>query len=76
MHSSETALEVRTVAVFKFSALALGKENQDHIEKGTVVARDQVEALEKLRRERLTKIRLKQMRGITALFRQFTADVR
>lgn len=64
------------MAVFKFSALALGKENEDHYEKGTVVARDQLEALEKLRQQRLTKIRLKQMKGINALFGQFTADVR
>jgi type II secretory pathway component PulF len=64
------------VAVFKFSALAMGKENEDHYEKGTVVAHDQREALDKLRRERYTQIRLKQLRGVSALFRQFTADIR
>ena len=64
------------MAVFKFSALAIGKENEDHYEKGTVVARDQMDALDKLRRARYTQIRLKQIKGMTALFGQFTADVR
>jgi hypothetical protein len=64
------------VAVFKFSALALGKEKEDHYEKGTVVAQDQLDALDKLRRARYTHIKLKQMRGFTALISQFTADVR
>ena len=64
------------MAVFKFSALAQGKEKEDHYEKGTVVARDQMDALDKLRRARFTQIRLKQLRGVNALFRQFTADVR
>lgn len=64
------------MAVFKYSALALGKEHEDHYEMGTVVAQDQMEALDKLRRARYTHIKLKQMRGMSALFRQFTADVR
>lgn len=64
------------MAVFKFSALAIGKENEDHYEKGTVVARDQMDALDKLRRARFTQIKLKQLRGVPALLRQFTADVR
>jgi len=64
------------VAVFKFSALAMGKENEDHYEKGTVVAQNQLEALDKLRRARYTQIKLKQMKGLTALISQFTADVR
>lgn len=64
------------MAVFKFSALAMGKENDDHYEKGTVVAFDQVDAMDKLRRARYTHIKLKQMRGFTALINQFTADVR
>lgn len=64
------------MAVFRFSALANGKENEDHYERGTVVARDQLDALDKLRRARYTQIRLKQMKGVSALFKQFTADVR
>lgn len=64
------------MALFKFSALAMGKEHEDHYEKGTVVARDQMEALDKLRRNRYTQIRLKQIRGVNALFGQFTADIR
>ena len=64
------------MALYKFSALAIGKEKEDHYEKGTVVARDQIEALEKLRRARYTQIRLKQMKGMTAIFGQFIADVR
>ncbi len=64
------------MAVFKFSAYTAGKEDEDHYEKGTVVARDQADAMEKLRRERFTRIKLKQMRGVKALLHQFTADVR
>lgn len=64
------------MAVFKFSALALGKENEDHYEKGTVVAHDQMDAMDKLRRARYTHIKLKQIRGFSALITQFTADFR
>lgn len=64
------------MAVFKFSALAMGKENEDHYERGTVVAQNQSDALDKLRRARYTQIKLKQMKGFTALISQFTADVR
>lgn len=64
------------MAVFKFSAFTQGKEDEDHCERGTVVARDQLEAKEKLRRERYTNIRLKQIKGVSAIFRQFTADIR
>jgi len=64
------------VAVFKFSAFTEGKEHEDHYEKGTVVARDQMDARDKLRRARYTNIKLKQMRGVSALVRQFIADIR
>jgi len=64
------------VAVFKYSALVLGKENADHYEKGTVVASDQLDALDKLRRASFTQIKLKQIKGFNALFSKFSADVR
>lgn len=64
------------MAVFKFRAYTEGKEDEDHYEKGTVVARDQADARDKLRRERFTNIKLKQMRGVAAFMRQFTADFR
>lgn len=64
------------MAVFIYNALAVGKEKEDHYEKGTVVARDQLDALDKLRRARLTQIRLKRIKGISALIRRFIADVR
>ena len=64
------------MAVFKFRASTEGKEDEDHYEKGTVVARDQAEARDKLRRERYTNIKLKQMHGVSALVRQFMADIR
>lgn len=64
------------MAVFKFRAFTEGKENEDHYEKGTVVARDQAEARDKLRRARYTNIKLKQMHGVSALVKQFMADIR
>lgn len=64
------------MAVFKFSANTEGKEDEDHREKGTVVARDQSDAREKLKRERFTNIKLKQLKGFSALLTQFTADIR
>jgi hypothetical protein len=64
------------VAVFKFSAFTIGKEDEDHYEKGTVLARDESDAMDKLKRERFTNIRLKQLTGVRALVRQFTADIR
>ncbi|MCF6285746.1 MAG: hypothetical protein L3K26_11200 [Candidatus Hydrogenedentes bacterium] len=64
------------MSVFKFRAFTIGKENDDHYEKGTVVARDQADARDKLRRERFTNIKLKQLTGVSALVKQFTADIR
>lgn len=69
-------LEESIVAVFKFRAFTIGKEEEDHCEEGTVVARDQADAREKLRRERFTNIKLKQLKGVSALISQFTADIR
>ena len=75
-YSPPELLEESIVAVFKFSAFIAGKEEQDHCERGTVVARDQMEAREKLQRERFTNIRLKKVKGVSALVQQFTADIR
>lgn len=62
------------MAVFEFSAAS--QQHEEGAETGTVVARDKLEAFDKLKRRRLTDIRLRQLNGVNALFKQFTADVR
>jgi type II secretory pathway component PulF len=66
--------EVVVVAVFEFTAVA--HEREAHSEQGTIVARDKLEAYDKLRSRQFTDIRLKKVQGMQAWIRQFTADVR
>jgi type II secretory pathway component PulF len=62
------------VIVYEYSAVSI--ENKAQVEQGTVLARDKVEAFDKLKRRHLTDIRLKRMEGFSALIGKFTASVR
>lgn len=61
------------MAVFEFSA-----KSADSLEdkaQGTIIARDKLDAFDKLMRLHYTNIRLKPLRGIQAFFKQWSADV-
>jgi hypothetical protein len=61
------------MAVFEFSA-----KSADSLEdkaQGTIIARDKLDAFDKLMRLHYTNIKLKPVRGIQAFFKQWSADV-
>ena len=62
------------MAVFRYEAT---KElPEDYTERGTVVARDNYEAKTKLKQEGFSKVHLKRVRGLAALWDRFTADIK
>ena len=62
------------MAVYKYTAVASNKEQ--HVETGTVIARDKVDAYHKLRQHNLGDIRLKRIEGMSALFHKMSADIK
>jgi hypothetical protein len=52
------------------------KNREEMMESGTIVARDEERAREKLERLDLTDVRLKRIGGISGLFKSLTADIR
>lgn len=61
------------MAVFEYSA-----KSTDSLEdkaQGTIIARDKLDAFDKLMRLHYTNIKLKPVRGIQAFFKQWSADV-
>jgi len=61
------------MAVFEFSA-----KSADSLEdkaQGTIIARDKLDAFDKLMRLHYTNIKLKPIRGIQAFLKQWSADV-
>ncbi|MCC6144068.1 MAG: hypothetical protein IT368_09700 [Candidatus Hydrogenedentes bacterium] len=62
------------MAVFEYTAIV--HERDAHSEQGTIVARDKLDAYDKLRRRQFTDIKLRKVEGVQAWLRSFTADVR
>ena len=62
------------VAVYQFSAVR--SSNQHQAEEGTVVARNKFHAMDLLSQRGLVNARFKQLTGLSAVFRQWTADIR
>lgn len=61
------------MAVFEFSA-----KSTDSLEdkaQGTIIARDKLDAFDKLMRLHYTNIKLRPIKGIQAFFKQWSADV-
>lgn len=61
------------MSVYKYR-VTIGKE--DFEEEGTVVAKDESEAREKLRILEFTSVSLKKLTGLKAAVKKFTADIR
>jgi hypothetical protein len=62
------------VSVFKYRVVL--DRGEEFTEEGTVLAKDEFEAKEKLRILRYRSIQLKKLSGLSAFVRQFSADVR
>ncbi|HOJ32660.1 MAG TPA: hypothetical protein PKY35_03950 [Candidatus Hydrogenedentes bacterium] len=67
-------LKVSAMAVFQYKAAIPDRE--DYFEIGTVVARDELEAREKLKKLQFKSIRLKRITGFKSFLLWFSADVR
>ena len=62
------------MAVFKYSGIVKNREEMS--ETGTVVANSKQEAEIKLQKHDLINISLKQITGISAFFKSFSANIR
>jgi len=62
------------VSVFKYTVVIPNRE--DAVEHGTVVASNEKEAKRKLREFELMNPTLKEIRGISAFIKRFTADIK
>jgi hypothetical protein len=62
------------VSVFKYKAEL--NRGEEFTEEGTVLAKDEFEAKEKLRILRYRTVHLKKLSGFDAFFKQFNADIR
>ncbi len=61
------------MSVYKYR-VTLGRE--DFMEEGTVIAKDEFEAKEKLRSLDFKEVRVKKLKGLNAFVKQFLADVK
>jgi len=62
------------VAVYEYTAVA--NNDEAHVETGRIIARDKIDAFDKLKRHDLRLLRLKKVEGITAFFSRMTADIK
>ena len=62
------------MSVYRYTASARGHEG--HEDSGTVVAKNSVEAREKLTEFEYDKVRLRRITGLSAFLIRFTADVK
>ncbi len=61
------------MSIFKYK-VTLGRE--DFAEEGTVIAKDEYEAKEKLHSMDFKQIQLKRLTGLSAIVKRFSADVK
>ncbi|MCH7908813.1 MAG: hypothetical protein QGD90_06420 [Candidatus Hydrogenedentes bacterium] len=61
------------MSVYRYK-VTLGRE--DFTEEGTVIAKDEYEAKDKLRSLDFRQVQLKKLNGLTAFVKQFLADVK
>ncbi|HDP35562.1 MAG TPA: hypothetical protein ENN29_10685 [Candidatus Hydrogenedentes bacterium] len=60
--------------VFEYTASSPNKEG--HVETGRIVARDKIDAFDKLKRHGLQLMKLKKIEGISAIFKRMSADIK
>lgn len=59
-----------------YEYIAVGNNDEHHVETGRIVARDKLEAFDKLKHHNLRLMKLKKIEGISAIFRRITADIK
>lgn len=64
------------MAVFRYISQHTEVEGEEHTESGTIRAKDEAEATAKLNQYGFSKVRLERIRGLSALWKQFTADIK
>ena len=65
------------MAVFRYKAQHADMvEGEEQTESGTIRAKDESEATAKLNQYGFSKVRLERIRGISALWKSFTADIK
>lgn len=62
------------MAVFEYTAMAIDREG--HVETGRIVARDKLEAFDKLKRVNLKLVSLRKVEGLSALVAKFMAEIK
>lgn len=62
------------MAVYEYQAVY--RDNPERIAEGTMVARNKFHALDLLNQRGLTSPRLRPISGLSAFFKQLTADIR
>ncbi len=62
------------MSVYKYQVMLV--RGEEFMEEGTVVARNEAEAKQKLRTLNYRQVKLKKLNGFTAFVRQFSADIR
>lgn len=62
------------MAVFRYRGTI--KEREDFTEMGTVVAKTEVEAIQKLKERHFSNIKLKKLGVLSSFVLQFSADIR
>ena len=62
------------MAVYRYTATI--KDREEHVESGTVVAKDEEDARKKLHRYDLDNAHLRKLGGVSALLKSLTADIK
>jgi len=62
------------VAVYEYAAMSQDREG--HMETGTIVARDKLDAFHKLKQQSYKEIHVRRLEGWSAFFKKMTADIR
>lgn len=60
--------------VFEYTAVS--NNNEGHVESGRIVAKDKIDAFDKLKRHGLRLVKLQKLEGISAIFKKLTADIK
>ncbi len=62
------------MAIFEYTAVA--NNDEGHVEVGKIVARDKIDAFDKLKRHEMKLLKLKKIEGLSAFFGKMNADIR